>query len=239
MCLVRASFVLLLFMSAATADDVDFENLPSTYMYLGDGQNIGSFYAGVAFGPNVTGLDLSGSTAFPPHSGSIAVWDPFDLTVTISFGTPQSVVGVWYTSFDLLTFAEYNDSNTLLSSVVAPANTDGTTGNSNFVSLTIPNISSVTLTGSPGGYVFDDVTFSGNTTSVPEPASIVLLLSMVVLLSAGYIREAVSQARKAWSTTTAIEVRELLCAAHDIRCSCSFPGSSHWRIRFTVDRFGS
>jgi hypothetical protein len=187
MCLVRSALLLLVFVSPGVADIIDFEDLPSTYMFLEGGQNIGSFYAGVDFGPNVTGLDLTGSTAYPPHSGSIAVWDPVDLTVTISFDTPQTMVGFWYTSFDLLDFAAYDGSNTLLSSIVAPANTDGTTGNSDFVSLTAPNIASVTLSGSPGNYIFDDLTFSGNTANVPEPASIVLLLTLATFLLAGYM----------------------------------------------------
>ena len=187
MSLVRSAVILLVFASLGVAGEfvIDFEDLPSTYMFLGDGENIGSFYSGVTFGPNVTGLDLSGSTAFPPHSGSIAVWDPLDLTVTISFDTPQAMVGVWYTSFDLLDFAAYDSSDTLLSSVVAPANTDGTTGSSDFASLTAPDISSVTLTGSPGDYVFDDVTFSGNSATTPEPSSLVLLLSAIALLLGG------------------------------------------------------
>jgi hypothetical protein len=179
--------LLLTVVFTGTAGVITFEDLPQDYMYWGGGQNIGSYYTGVTFGPNVTGLDLTGSTAYPPHSGSIAVWDPVDLTVTISFDTPQAVVGVWYTSFDLLDFAAYDSGNNLLSSVVAPANTDGTTGNSDFVSLTVPNIASVTLMGPAGGYIFDDVTFSENANATPEPASIVLLLSLATLLLAGYM----------------------------------------------------
>ena len=179
---ICCALVLLLFAFPAAADILDFEGLPSTYMFLGGGQNVGSYYSGVTLGPNVTGLDLTGSTAYPPHSGSIVLWDPFDLTVTISFNKPQSSVGLWYTSFDLLTLAAYDSSTALLSSVVAPANTDGTTGSSDFASLTAPDIAAITLTGSPGNYVFDDLTFSPQTASpVPEPESVILLLTALTL----------------------------------------------------------
>ena len=177
--------LLLLAQKSAHADVViDFNTLPSTYMFLGGGQNIGSYYPGVTFGPNVTGLDLTGSTAYPPYSGSIAAWDPYDLVVTISFDDPQTMVGFWYTSFDLLTLTAYDSTDTVLSSVVAPANTDGTTGTSDFVFLTFPNISSITLQGPPGGYVFEDVTFSQTLSSVPEPGSLTLLVPVCFLLFA-------------------------------------------------------
>ena len=108
--------------------------------------------------------------------------DPSDPTVNIDFDTPQSAVGIWYTSFDLLTFVAYDSTNGLLASVVAPANTDGTTGSSDFVSLTVPNIASVNLTGSPGNFVFDDVSFSGTTSTAPEPDSMMFLLLGATLL---------------------------------------------------------
>ena len=178
---LRLLLILFFLSSLAAAGVIDFEGLPSTYMYLGGGQNIGSFYAGVTFGPNVTGLDLTGSTAYPPHSGSIAVWDPFDVAITISFNVPQTTVGVWYTSFDLLTLAAYDSSNMLLSSVLAPANTDGTTGVSDFVSLSVPSIASVTLAGPPGNYVLDDLTLSQPAISTPEPdVPVVLSLALAV-----------------------------------------------------------
>ncbi|HXS95079.1 MAG TPA: hypothetical protein VN736_10770 [Candidatus Limnocylindrales bacterium] len=169
-----ATLCLLSFASSAAV--IDFETLPSTYMFLGDAQNIGSYYAGVSFGPNVTGLDLTGVTAYPPHSGSIGVWDPYDNTVTISFANPQTTIGLWYTSFELLIIAGYDSNNTLLASAVGSANTDGSTGSSDFLSITALGISSVTLAGSPGNYVFDDLTASGEANPVPEASSRLLLI---------------------------------------------------------------
>ena len=170
------SAVVFASLSSAYADVIDFESLPDVYMFTGGGQNIGSYYSGVDFEPNVTGLDLTGSTAFLPHSGSIAVWDPVDLTATIYFFDPESMVGVWYTSLDLLTLTAFDGSNNNLGSNVGAANTDGTTGSSDFLAITAPDIAYVTLVGPPGGYVFDDVTFTPQgTSSTPEPSSIVLV----------------------------------------------------------------
>jgi len=171
--LARLALIATIFISPVLADVIDFENLPNTYMFVGDGQNIGTYYSGVDFEQNVTGLDLTGDTAYPPHSGSIAVWDPYDLSLTISFTTPQSMVGIWYTSFDVLTLAAFDPTATLLGSSVGAANTDGTIGTSDFLSFTGSDIASITLTGSPGGFVLDDLTFtSGTVADTPEPSSI-------------------------------------------------------------------
>lgn len=164
---------------------IDFEDLPSQYIYLGGGQNIGTYYAGVDLESNVTGLDLTGSTAFPPHSGSIVVWDPVDLSAEISFTNPQTLVGVWYTSLDPLTLEAFDNTDTSIGSVIGAANTDGTTGSSDFLSFSGANIESVTLTGIPGDYVFDDLTFSQATvTAVPEPSSVgtIAAIAMLILL---------------------------------------------------------
>jgi hypothetical protein len=96
--------------------------------------------------------------------------------VTISFSTPESIVGLWYTSLDLLTLDAYDSGSDLLGEMVGAPNTDGTTGESDFLSVTADNISSITLTGPPGGYVFDDLTFTPEESSgVPEPATGVLV----------------------------------------------------------------
>jgi len=183
MTLARSAVVALMFFSPVLADVIDFENLPDAYMFLGGNQNIGSFYTGVDFEQNVTGLDLTGNTAYPAHSGSIGIWDPYDLSVTISFSSPESMVGIWYTSFDPLTLAAFDSSSVLLGSVVGAANTDGTTGSSDFLSFTGSNISSITLTGSPGNFILDDLTFMPATvSSVPEPPSVSFLV-----LSLGFI----------------------------------------------------
>ena len=181
-CLLTTAIALAASTMQLTAGAIDFEGLPATYIYSSGDQNIGTYYAGLDFEANVTGLDLTGSTAFPPHSGSIAVWDPVDLAVTISFSTPESMVGLWYTSLDLLTLDAYDSGNNLRGETIGSANTDGTTGTSDFLSVTAANINSITLTGPPGGYVFDDLTFTPQGSSpVPEPSTGFLLGSAALV----------------------------------------------------------
>lgn len=180
------SVLLTLALSVAPlhADVIDFETLPNAYMYFGGSQNIGTFYSGIDLESNVTGLDLTGSTGFPPHSGSIVVWDAVDASVTISFTAPQTNVGLWYTSLDPMAFAAFDGpggAGTLIGSQLGAANTDGTTGTSDFLSISAADISSVTLTGIPGDFVFDDLTFTpAGTSAVPEPSTFVLLLSLLL-----------------------------------------------------------
>jgi hypothetical protein len=176
-------FVLVLFvlgLTSAYAGVVTFEDLPDAYFFNGDGQNIGNFYAGVTFGPNVTGLSVSrfggyASDAFPPHSGDVVIWDATDPTITISFDTPVTWFGVWYTSFDPLTLEAFDASNNLLGTVLGGPNTDGTTGATSFLVFSDSGIASVNLTSSPGLFTLDDVT-----TTVPEPSTFVLLATAFI-----------------------------------------------------------
>jgi hypothetical protein len=177
----------LLALSDAKADSVTFEDLPDTNFFNDAGANIGASYPGVTFGPGVTGLSVSrfggyADSAFPPHSGDVVVWSAFDFDTTIVFAIPQATVGIWYTSFDFLTLTAYDSGNAPLGSVAGNPNTDGFVGTSDFLSLNLPGISSVVISGLPGAFVFDDLTFSA--VDVPEPASGILFLgaALTVLL---------------------------------------------------------
>src|SRR5579863_6023274 len=112
---------------------LDFENLPDLYFFAGGGQNIGNFYTGLDFEANVTGLSVSrfggyNAAAYPPHSGDVVIWDPVDLTMTISFTPGVESAGFWYTSLDPLTLQAFDLGANLLGTVVGNPNTDGTTG---------------------------------------------------------------------------------------------------------------
>src|SRR5690349_7274071 len=81
--------VVALALGVLHADMITFEDLPDVYFYNGGGQNIGSFYSGIVFGPNVTGLSVTrfggyDDSGFPPHSGDVVIWDASDPTITIS-----------------------------------------------------------------------------------------------------------------------------------------------------------
>ena len=166
----------LLFLSCASAyaGVITFEDLPDAFFFNGGGQNIGNFYPGVTFGPNVTGLGVSrfggyASDAFPPHSGDVVVWDAADPNITVAFSSPIPHVGIWYTSFDPLTLQAFDASNNVLGTVIGDPNTDGTTGTSSYLSISNPGISYVSVASSPGLFTLDDVT------TAPEPSTFGLL----------------------------------------------------------------
>jgi hypothetical protein len=161
---------------------LDFEDLPDTYFFSSGGQNIGNFYPDVTLGPYVTGLSESrfggyDDAAFPPHSGDVVVWSPFDDPMTLAFSSPETVVGFWYTSLNPITLTVYDASNNLLGSMTRPANTDGTTGISTYLEFDGANIALVTISSGAGQYVLDDLSVGGVGTSVPEPGTGLLSLA--------------------------------------------------------------
>jgi hypothetical protein len=158
------------------ADVITFEDLPDAYFFSAGDQNIGTFYPGITFGPNVTALSVSrfggyDDAGFPPHSGDVVIWDATDATITITFDTALQSFGIWYTSFDPLTLEAFDSSDYPLGTAIGDPNTDGTTGTSSFLSLSDVGIQSVTLTSTPGFFVLDDLTFDTGTSPVPEPGS--------------------------------------------------------------------
>src|SRR5690242_10101169 len=71
---------ILLLAPALEAQTYTFSDLPNSYFFNNGGQNIGSYYSGITFGPNVTALSVSrfggyNSAAYPPHSGDVGIWD--------------------------------------------------------------------------------------------------------------------------------------------------------------------
>jgi len=185
--LSRVVPLLCLAFSSAYADVITFEDLPDAYFFSSGDQNIGTFYAGITFGPNVTGLSVSrfggyGDSGFPPHSGDVVIWDASDATINISFGSALQSFGIWFTTFDPLTLQAFDSGNNLLGTVIGDPNTDGTTGTSSFLSFLNPGIMSVTLTSTPGFFVLDDLTTDTGTSAVPEPSSLALLVTATVLL---------------------------------------------------------
>ena len=175
---------------------IDFETLPDQNFFSADGLNIGSFYSGITFGPGVTGLSISrfggfDSTAYPVHSGDVAVWSASDNDTTLVFSGPQTLVSFWYTSFDPITVTAFDGGAATLSSVVGGANTDGTTGVSSLVSISAAGIASVTISSSAGQYVFDDLTFSTDAVVAPEPETAFLLPGVLwlCLLGKGWMKQ--------------------------------------------------
>lgn len=173
-------------------DTLTFEDLPDAYFFNGGDQNIGGFYNGITFGPDVTGLSVSrfggyDDTGFPPHSGDVAIWDASDPTVTISFNSPILSFGIWYTTYDPLTLDAFDVSGDLLGTAIADPNTDGTTGTSSFLSLSDAGTDSVTLTSTPGFFVLDDATYEPETSAVPEPRLLPETVCLILLVGIWFL----------------------------------------------------
>jgi hypothetical protein len=179
--LFRSFLVFFIFgLASGYANIITFEDLPDANFFNGGGQNIGTFYSGITFGPDVTGLSVSrfggyDDAGFPPHSGDVVIWDAADATINISFDTPLQSFGIWYTTFDPLTLQAFDSGDSLLGTVVGDPNTDGTTGTSSFLSLSGPGIMSVTLTSTPGLFVLDDLTIAAGAGAAPEPGPFALI----------------------------------------------------------------
>ena len=78
---------------------VSFDDLPGAYFFANTGQNIGNYYPAFTLGPAVTALSVSrfggySSTAYPPHSGDVAIWDAADPTITVTFTSPVQSLGI-------------------------------------------------------------------------------------------------------------------------------------------------
>lgn len=167
---------------------INFEDLPDNHFFGLTAENIGTLYSGIGFGPGVTGLSVTrfggyANAAFPPHSGDVVVWSAFDFDTTITFAAPQSMVGIWYTSLDFLTLTAFDASNFSLGSVTGNPNTDGSTGVSDFLSISATGISSVVISGQPSLFVFDDLTYEASAPSaIPEARTWWFCLVMLVVL---------------------------------------------------------
>ena len=168
---------------------IDFEDLPDAYFFSSGGENIGSYYSGVTFGPYVTGLSVTrfggyDDAAYPPHSGDVVVWSAFDDPMTLVFDSPQSVVSFWFTSLNPITMTAYDSGTNSLGSVTGDANTDGTTGTSGFLEFDGTGIASVAISSAASQYVMDDLRFATTETTVPEPGSVVLIGTALCLVFA-------------------------------------------------------
>jgi len=206
--------VLLLSLASAYAGVITFEDLPDANFFSGGGQNIGDFYSGITFGPDVTGLSVSrfggyGGSGFPPHSGDVVIWDAADPTININFSSAISSFGIWYTAFDPLTLQAFDAGNNLLGTLVGLPNTDGTTGTTSFLSFTKSGITAITLTSSPGLVTFDDLSFQTGSPTTPEPSSSLMIVSALLgLMLYRVVCPALSSPRR----VRAVRIQLLACA---------------------------
>lgn len=156
----------------------DFEGLT-------DGQAVTNQLPGVLFGHALAltaGLSLNEFEA-PPHSGTTVIGDDGGV-LSIQFATDVSSVAGYFTYISPLTLEAFDASNNLLGSVVsqfgnnlALSGDPGSAANE-LLLFNGPGIARIVITGLPDGnsFVLDDLTIDA-ATNVPEPASLVLLLT--------------------------------------------------------------
>ncbi len=144
---------------------VSFSDLPDANFFSGGGQNIGGHYPAFTLGPNVTGLSVSrfrgyNNSAYPPQSGDVAIWDPADPTIAVTFAAAVQTFSIWYTSFDPLTLRAYDQNNNLLGTVAGLPNSDGTVGTPSQISFSNPAIRTVRISGSPGQFTLSLLSYT-------------------------------------------------------------------------------
>jgi hypothetical protein len=182
---VLAASNFLVVPGSALSTVVDFESFP-------DSTQLTTQIPGLTFSDATVitaGITLN-EFEFPPHSGTNVAFDDGG-PMSIVFSTPEASVGAFFTYGATLTFQAFNSSNTLLATVhSAFSNNEALSGDpgsspNEFLSAVFPGISSVTITGGPGGgsFTIDDLTLTP-TTPVPEPSTLLLLGLAVAFLVA-------------------------------------------------------
>jgi PEP-CTERM motif len=129
---------------------------------------------------------------FPPHSGSNVVFDDGS-PITLSFSSPTSFVGAYFTYLQPLTIDAFSPGGQLLASETSSFSAnDVSSGNppNEFLSVSAAGIADVTITAGPTGssLTTDDLTF---TEQVPEPATLPLLAIGIIFLIATWRRPSI------------------------------------------------
>lgn len=173
------ALLVLISSSLAKADTVTFEG-------LGDGTSVTNQFAGVLFF-NATILTAGASLnefEFPPNSGTNVVFDSGS-PLSITFASPVSSVGGYFTYATQLTIIAFDASDNVLGTLTSTFNNNmGLSGDAGsqfneFLTFSFAGISRITILGDPAGgsFTLDDLTFTPAVSEIPEPTSIVLLLT--------------------------------------------------------------
>lgn len=174
---------------------LDFEGIPLTHHYDGDGLNLGGYYAGQpggpTFGPQATVLEVGGSVnhlLYPPKSGTATLWgEGLDLELTFTTAPAQSLSLYYRSNADVFLFA-YDAVNALLGSTSGPASLGGDPeGFLDFTASGPDYIARVLIVGPAGAFVIDDVAYLAAPV-VPEPAHAALLSGLGLLAFAAWRR---------------------------------------------------
>ena len=174
---------LLSFAVVAARGDINFETFPDSTP-ISDSTSITTQFPGLIF-TNTTvisaGISLN-EFEFPPHSGTNVAFDDAG-PISIAFASPISSFSGYFTYVEPLTLAGFDSSNdqvatatSLFSSNDALFGDSGSSPNEFLQVSFVTGISSVTITGDPGGnsFVVDDISY---TALAPEPSYLALILA--------------------------------------------------------------
>jgi hypothetical protein len=164
----------------ASAVTLDFEGFPDSTILTAQ-------YAGLTFTNTIiltAGISLN-EFEFPPHSG-VNVASDNNGPITIEFASPITSFSGYFTYVEPLTATGFNAADIEIASAVSAYSSNdalfGDPGSSpnEFIQISYAGgMSSVTITGDPGGgsFVMDDVSYAIASAGVPEPGTLSLMLA--------------------------------------------------------------
>lgn len=157
---------------------IDFEGVPLDYYYKFGNQNLGSYYPGLYFSPDVTILDADPAKGgynwqVHPYKSPTAVYFAYGGPAYITFDNPVTYFEGWFTHMNGYGLTIYALDS--LDNVVDSDHVGWDPSSTNLLSLSAPSIKKVFIDGYPNCWTGDDIMFDGNGGVVPEPATMVLV----------------------------------------------------------------
>ncbi len=200
---LRSCAVVLLLLAVAASEAAQADVTVLDFEAFTDSTPLTTQYPGVTFSDATVisaGITLN-EFELPPHAGTNVVFDDGG-PMTINFATPVLSFGGYFTYYEPLTLQGFDSTDTEVASAQSLFSINvgcdpgpfcsGDPGSSpnEFIQVSsAAGISSFTMTADPNGssFVLDDATYA--TASVPEPASVFLLLLILAWITIAHWRE--------------------------------------------------
>ena len=175
LCKRLAIFFLVALFVAATVGTAN-AGFVITFEGLADGDVVTNQFSGqgVTFGGQTIALQAGLSLNdfdFPPKSGVNVVSSDLG-QITAVFGAPQASVGAFFTHASPVTITAFDAQNVVVgtgsSGVIDNTISSGNAPNEFIGTTSVTGITSVTITGAPGEFTVDDLTFTAVVTTEPD-----------------------------------------------------------------------